>query len=68
MMKLPAEAKLGLIGCGIQYSLSPFIHRLAAAKLGLSHSYELFDLSTSELTPFLEHFFKLICRPEGYFR
>ena len=49
--------RLGLLGRRIDYSLSPRLHLLAAAQLGLDCSYELFDFSReSDLRPFLAKF------------
>ena len=36
--------RVGLIGHGIQASLSPALHELAGARAGFEYSYELIDL------------------------
>ena len=45
--------KLGILGRGISYSLSPFIHKEAMKTLGLSGSYDIFDFDKSQVENFL---------------
>ncbi len=47
---------LGLLGQGISYSLSPWIHNAAAEVLGLPDRYRLFDLEPDAVAPFLQEF------------
>jgi shikimate dehydrogenase len=49
--------KFGLIGQGIQFSLSPAIHKFSAETLGLEISYEIFEPSSTELGAFVSDFF-----------
>lgn len=50
---------LGLIGQNIAYSLSPTIHLFSAKELGISCSYKIFDLKSSQLPKFIESFYNL---------
>ena len=45
--------KLGILGHGISYSLSPLIHKEAMRILGISGSYEIFDRDESQVENFL---------------
>ncbi len=45
--------KLGILGRGISYSLSPFIHKEAMRILGISGSYEIFDRDETQVESFL---------------
>ena len=45
--------KLGILGHGISYSLSPFIHKEAMKILGISGSYEIFDHDETQVESFL---------------
>ncbi len=47
--------KLGILGHGISYSLSPFIHKEAMKILGISGSYEIFDRDETQVESFLSH-------------
>ncbi len=47
---------LGLLGRGISYSLSPWIHTAAAHALGLPYRYQLFDVEPAVLEAFLQEF------------
>ena len=48
--------KLGLLGHGISFSLSPKIHLYSANILGLNCTYELFDLDAGPAESFLKRF------------
>lgn len=47
-MNTSGISKLGLIGRGIHYSLSPLIHSTAANYLGISAEYRLHELNSAE--------------------
>ena len=49
---------IGLLGQGISYSLSPWIHNAAAQSLGISHRYRLFDLEAASVGAFLDVFWR----------
>jgi shikimate 5-dehydrogenase len=44
----PGVSLLGLVGQGIQYSLSPLIHATSAKYLGVAASYTLYDMKSLE--------------------
>jgi shikimate dehydrogenase len=46
-----AEVRVGLVGSGIEASLSPVLHEREAAALGLSYSYELLELDELGIAP-----------------
>ena len=47
--------KLGIVGRGISYSLSPLIHKKAMRILGITGDYEIFDRDEAELEDFVRH-------------
>ena len=49
--------KLGVLGKGISYSLSPEIHNLFAKKSNIDIEYEIYDIEKDSLT-FIDNFFK----------
>jgi len=50
-MPKPGEVRLGLIGAGIQKSLSPALHMQEGKAQGIDCCYELFDLEKLKLEP-----------------
>ncbi len=50
----PALLHLGLIGCGIEHSPSPALHRAALEARGLRGEYALFDVAPPELPGLLQ--------------
>ena len=49
--------KLGVLGKGISYSLSPEIHNLFSKKSNIDIDYEIYDIEKDSLT-FIDNFFK----------
>jgi shikimate dehydrogenase len=51
VLNTPRSHRVGLIGAGIQGSLSPELHESEAAALGLEYRYELLDLDEGDRGP-----------------
>ncbi len=51
MVKVQDIKRAGLIGCGIQRSLTPAMHMREGAAQGLDYRYDLIDLNELKLTP-----------------
>jgi shikimate dehydrogenase len=49
--------RFGIIGQGIEYSLSPILHLFAAKTLNLDISYEIFQPSANDFSAFVARFF-----------
>ncbi len=58
MQASDTDVKLGLIGSGIQFSLSPKIHNLSMKHLGIEGLYEIVDMPASNLAEFIERSWK----------